>query len=582
MSSRALLPLLLLALPLGAHAGCSASEEAASGDSADTSKSTVQVQLLAFNDFHGNLQPPTGSNSLVLAHADDPIAEGGADAGVKVDTDAGTAQVPTGGAAYLAAHVKKMRADNPNTIVVSSGDLTGASPLLSNLFKDEPTVEVMNTLGLDFEGIGNHEFDRGLAELVKLQQAAKYQYLAANVEHTDTKQTIFAPYAIREIAGVKIAFVGMTLKDTPSVTVASNVQGLEFESEAQTVNALVPELKNKGAAAIVVLLHQGGGQATGGTYDTCVGLSGDLLPVLQGLDPAIDVVASAHTHQAYDCTIDGRLVTSAASFGRIVTKIDLTIDARANKVVAKKARNVPVTHDVTPDSDVASLVATFETKAAPLANRVVGYVSADITANARTANSASCENPLGDVVADAQLEATRDPAAGGAVIALMNQGGIRTDLVAKAPNKQDGTITYAEAFAVQPFANNMVIQTFTGDQILQILDQQFALKKAYPLAVSKNVSFSYTWDAAAVKGTIDRATVMIDGKPIDPNAKYRVAANAFLAGGGDGFVAFRQGADRTSSLVDLDAFVAYLGKSTAAAPLAPPALDRIKGNGCAQ
>src|SRR5262249_48741530 len=274
-------------------------------------------------------------------------------------------------------------------------------------------------------------------------RGASYQYLAANVENTATQQTIFPPYAIRDIAGAKIAFVGMTLEATPSTTVASAVQGLEFENEVKTVNALVPEIKEKGASAIVLLLHQGAMPAPTATYDACDNLIGDLLPMLKGdpasglpaLDPAIEVVVSAHTHQAYDCTMDGRVVTSAASFGRIVTKIDLTIDAYARKIVSKKAHNVPVTRDIQPDPDVQSIVATYETKAAPLAQRVVGHISADLTRDPKIARSLSCETPLGDVIADAQLEATKDPTNGGAVVAFMNPGGIRTDLVAKAPNK---------------------------------------------------------------------------------------------------------------------------------------------------
>jgi 5'-nucleotidase len=581
--SRQTLVALLVGLPV-AVAAARADGNGPRRDAEGSAKPLVEVQLLAINDFHGHLQPPTGANATVLARDDDPIARG---EGVRIDDAAHTALVPTGGAAYLAAHVARLRSENPNTVLVSSGDLTGASPLLSSVFKDEPTVLVMNQMGLDFEGVGNHDFDRGAPELARLQrgdglfEGARFQYLAANVASAETKETVFPPYAIRDVAGVRIAFVGMTLKETPSVTVAKNVAGLAFESEAQTVNALVPELKSKGASAIVVLLHQGGTQATGGTYDSCVGLGGDVLPVLRGLDAAIDVVASAHTHQAYDCTIDGRLVTSAASFGRLVTKIDLTIDPAAKRVVSKKARNVPVTRDVAPDAEIASIIASYEAKAAPLARRVVGYVGGDLTANAKAARSASCESPLGDVVADAQLAATKDPTAGGADLAFVNPGGIRADLVAKGSDKADGTVTYAEAFAAQPFSNNMVTQTLTGAQILAILDQQFLHVKPIILAASSNVAFRYTWDGATGTGGVDRASVTLDGTPIDPAGKYRVAANAFLAAGGDGFSVFREGTERVSGVVDLDAFVAYLGRTTTASPLALPPLARVSGNGCA-
>jgi 5'-nucleotidase len=586
---------------LVACAGRSTDADATPSNVSEGSK--VDVQILAINDFHGNLQPPAGSSGMVTAKIDDPIAQA-QDAGVVANPEAGTALVPAGGAAFLAAHVKQLRAQNPYSVLVSAGDLTGASPLLSNLFKDEPSVLVMNQIGLDYEGVGNHDFDRGLAELLRLQKGgcslgdcdsgarfagAKYEYLAANVEDTETMQTVFPPFSIKEVGGAKIAFVGMTLHGTPDVTVASAVQGLEFENEATTVNALVPELKKAGASAIVVLLHQGGGQAPTGTYDSCDALTGDLLPVLKGdpdsgtpgLDPAVDVVVSAHTHQAYNCTIDGRLVTSAASFGRVITQIDLTIDKKAHVVLAKEAKNVAVTRDVTPDPDVAGLVAEYETKSAPLANRVVGHIRADITSNFKTAASVSCETPLGDLIADAQLAATKDPAKGGAELAFMNPGGIRTDLVAKAPNKADGAVTFAEAFAVQPFSNNLVTMTVSGAQIQTLLDQQFAQTTPRLLQVPSNFSYSYTFDAASGKGTVDRSTIKVDGQALDPGRNYRVTVNAFLAGGGDGFAVLKEGTDRLSGEIDLDALVEFLGaNSSESAPLDPPAAKRYTGNAC--
>ena len=590
----------------GSDDGGGVSSDAGDSATGDTpAGGAVQVQILAINDFHGSLQPPTGSGGLITAPLTDPVSDAGPDSGGKVDPDAGTATVPAGGAVFLAAHIKALRARNPNTVVVSAGDLTGASPLLSNLFKDEPTVLVMNTIGLDFEGVGNHDFDRGLTELQRLQSGgcslgdcdaglgnfagAKFEYLAANVQSATTSATVFPPYAIKELAGAKIAFVGMTLEGTPGVTVATAVAGLSFKNEVQTVNALVPELRSKGADAIVVLLHQGGFQDSTGTYDSCANLTGDLLPILKGnadagspgLDPAIDVVVSAHTHQAYDCTIDGRLVTSAASFGRIVTAIDLTIDPATHKVTAKHAHNEPVTRDVTPDPDVAAIVAKYETESAPLAHKVVGWIASDVSSNPKTIGSVSCETPMGDVIADAMLEATRATDKGGATLALMNPGGVRADLVAKATGKDDGAVTYAEAFAVQPFSNNLVTLTLTGDQLQKILQAQFGGTSPKVLQVSSNVKYSYTYDAAAKAATIDLAGVLIDGVALDLAKGYRVTTNNFVAGGGDGFATFKAGTDRLSGMIDLDALVAYLGaKSSKATPLAPPTLGRITGNGC--
>jgi len=557
----------------------------------------VNVQILAINDFHGNLDPPSGSSGIVTASASDPIAAT-ADAGIRM-TDAGTALVPTGGAAYLAAQIKQLRSANPNTLLVSAGDLTGASPLLSNLFRDEPTVLAMNKIGLDFEGVGNHDFDRGLGELLRLQNGgcsrgdcdsgttfsgASYKYLAANVENPE-KMTVFPPYQIKDVGGAKIAVIGMTLQNTPSVTVASAIQGLTFDNEVDTVNKLIPEIQKQGVSAIIVLLHQGDFQDASGTYDSCSGLNGDLAPILNGADAgrpalssAVDVLVSAHTHQPYNCTINGRLVTSAASFGRVITKIDLTIDAAAKKVTAKKAHNIPVTRDIAPDPDVASIVAMYQTYAAPLANRVVGYITGDITANAMTAKSKSCETPLGDLIADAQLAQTANL---GARVAFMNPGGIRTDLVFHAPPKMDGAVLYAEAFAVQPFSNLLVTMTLTGAQIKTALDQQFAGSAPKILQVSSNLKFSYTYDKPSNKGVVDPMSITIDNAPLDMNANYVVTMNNFLAGGGDSFAVFSSGTNRTTGGIDLDAFVAYLTmNSSPAKPIAPPPSNRIIGNAC--
>ena len=480
------------------------------------------MRILAINDFHGNIEPPAGTNGVIVAPPTDPVTSL---PDAKPIRDGEAVLVPTGGAAFLATHIAQLRAGNPNTIVVSAGDLTGASPLLSNVFKDEPSILVMNRIGLDLEAVGNHDFDRGLTELERLQHGgcslddcdagggqfpgASFTYLAANVVDDATRKTIFPPYVVRDMGGVKIAFVGETLRETPSVTVPSAVKGLTFENEARAANALVPELHKQGVSAIVLVIHQGGMQAPGGTYDSCVGFSGDLAPILDGLDPAIDVVVSAHTHQAYDCTIGGRLVTSAGSYGRLVTKIDLAIDPAAKRVVDKRARNIPVTRDVVPDAEVARIVTEYETRAAPVTGRVVGYVKGDFTGNAKAAGSASCETPLGDLIADAMLDATGDD------VGFMNPGGIRADLVARRAGRPDFEITYADAFEVQPFGNTLVTLTLTGAQIASLLEAQFG-SRAEPriLQVSKGFSYRYAYDRPTRKGTVD--AIRVRGKALDP------------------------------------------------------------------
>ncbi len=524
------------------------------------------MQILAFNDFHGNLEAPSGSNGMV-------VERGG---------DGGTSHLQAGGAAYLAAHIEKLRAEAPNTVVVSAGDLTGASPLVSNLFDDEPAIAIMNRIGLDFEGLGNHDFDRGLPALLALQKSAKFSYLAANVELVATHTSVFPPFAIREFSGARVAFIGVTLEGTPGVTVPSAVEGLSFGSEVTTVNALVPELRKKGVSAIVLLLHQGGMQQRGGTYDSCDGLSGDLLPVLEGLSPAVDVVVSGHTHQAYDCTVGGRLVTSAASYGRLLTKIDLTIDPASHRVTEKHAKNLAMTHDLAPDPDVASMVAVYKEKAAPIAGRVVGYLKTDALSSPRLTKSVSCETPLGDLIADAQLAATSDPAQGGAEVALMNPGGIRSDLLAKGAGKQESAITFAEAFEVQPFGNELVTMTLRGDQVRALLEAQFVRTEPRILQISNGSSYRYTYDRTAKKGLLVAASIRIHGAPLDPAKSYRVTVNSFLAAGGDGFSVLKEGTARITGVKDITALTAYLTKtSSLAAPLDPQRITgRVEGDGC--
>jgi 5'-nucleotidase len=552
--------------------------------SSEAATALVHVQILAINDFHGNLEPPVGENGLVLAGPDDPLAST-ADA---QRTDAGSVRIPAGGAAYLAAWVADLRAHNAATVVVSAGDLTGASPLVSNLFADEPTVLVMNHLGLDFEGVGNHDFDRGLPELMRLGRpgcslgncdagtfpGASFEYLAANVTDAATGRRVLAPYAIRDFGGARIAFIGETLAQTPRVTMAASVRGLAFGDEATTANALVPELQRQGVSAIVLLLHQGGTQTPGATYDGCRGFSGDLLPVLHRLSPAVDVVISGHTHQAYDCLIDGRLVTSAASYGRMVTKIDLTVDPSLHRVVDKHARNIPVTRAIAPDAEVAHIVQTYEEKARSVAGRIVGYIQDDLTGNARSAGNGSCETPLGDLIADAMRAST------GADVAFMNPGGIRADLMVRRAGRPDHAVTYADAFAVQPFGNALVTLRLRGTQIGALLERQFGTReKPRILQVSANFSYRYLYDRARRKATV--SAMRLNGRPVEPAGIYRVVVPAFLAEGGDGFSVLKEGDDRHQGALDLDALTTYLGQaSSPEAPLRVPKGRRIEGDGC--
>ncbi|MET0285408.1 MAG: bifunctional metallophosphatase/5'-nucleotidase [Polyangiales bacterium] len=512
----------------------------------------VQIQVLAFNDFHGNIEPPTGSSASVV------LFRG----------DGGT--VTAGGAAYFARHVRTLRAQNPNTVVVSAGDLIGASPLASALFHDEPTVEAMNELGLDFNGVGNHEFDEGRTELLRMQRGgchptdgcqgghtfggARFQFLAANV-NTESGMSLLPRYGVKEFQGVRVAFIGMTLEGTPSIVTPSGIEGLRFLDEADTVNGLIPELKGQGIEAIVVVVHEGGFQP--GAVDDCQGISGEVVGIVERLDSAVDLVVSGHTHAAYNCLIAGKRVTSALSFGRVVTQIALSVDPVSKDVVKVEAQNRAATRDVAPVPEVETLVANYVDRSAPLRDRVVGTASVALTRTTSTG-----ESTLGDVIADAQRAATLDAASALPQLALMNPGGIRADLEA-------GPITYGEAFTVQPFGNSLVALTLTGAQLKTALEQQWTATSARILSPSRNLAYAYS--ASAPVGARVR-DVTIDGVPLAATSSYRVTVNSFLATGGDGFTVLNEGTHRVGGDVDVDALERYL---TANDPIVAPALTRI-------
>jgi 5'-nucleotidase len=538
--------------------------------------SEVEVQLLALNDFHGNILPPTGSSGRV-----------------------GT--VNAGGAEYLATHVRTLSEANRNTFVVSAGDLIGASPLLSALFHDEPTIEAMNMIGLDLNAVGNHEFDEGTTELLRMQnggchpvdgcqdgdpfEGADFKFLAANVVNHDTQQTLFPPYTIEHFSGAKIAFIGMTLEGTPNIVSPSGVAGFDFLDEADTANALIQKIK-KTTDAIVVLIHEGG-SPTALDINGCAGVTGPIVDIAERLDDEVDLVVSGHTHQPYNCVFGGKPVTSAFSFGRLLTDIDVRVDKRKQEVTSIAINNRIVTRDVPLASDITSLITKYNALAAPIANRPIGHITADIL----RANDDSLEQSMGNVIADAQLDATDDSGFGDAVMSFMNPGGVRADLLfaGSAAGEGDGVVTYGELFTVQPFGNSLVTMTLTGAQIDRMLEEQFCglnSPNATPTpgffkVLLPSAGFHYTWDqseAGAVNcdtaNAVDAASITLGGQPLDLGATYRVTVNSFLADGGDGFAVLKQGTDRLGGAVDTDAFEAYL---QAAEPtgVSPAPRDRI-------
>ncbi len=568
---------------------------------------TITVRLIGFNDFHGNLQSPgTFGTSLAVPAAQRPAV---------------------GGAEYLAAYVDKLKTQNPLSMVVGAGDFIGATPLISALFNDEPSIEVLNRIGLEFNAVGNHEFDRGSAELLRLQQGgcrsndpnsckgaevgtpvpyegAKFQWLSANVISTATGEPLLPAYGVKKFnQRVRVAVIGMTLKDTPTIVTPSGVAGLEFRDEADTVNALIPRLRQQGIESIVVLVHQGGFQ-TGSLQDIngCDGdLAGSAIASIVGrLHDAVDAVISGHTHAAYNCRLpnaSGRPipVTSSSAFGRVLTSLDLTINTRTRDVVSTVAVNSLVDRtdtSVAPNLEVQNIVAGYSALVSPIANQVIGAITAALP---NTAIDKACNMPAGDLIADAQLAATAPGNFGGAAIAFMNRGGVRNPgfTFASSPaGEGDGNITYGEAFTAQPFGNSLVTMTLSAQDLKNVLEQQFAGCRGQAATSTRimlpSAGFRYTWDgSAACDARISNVTLtsggttetLVDtaGVVLNPTKTYRVTVNNFMATGGDGYTTFLNGTDLLGGAQDIDALVAYLaGFKAPNAPYDPgnPALAK--------
>ncbi|MBC8023630.1 MAG: 5'-nucleotidase C-terminal domain-containing protein [Burkholderiales bacterium] len=490
----------------------------------------VALRIVAFNDFHGHLEPPSPA---------------------------------VGGVAHLAGAIRDLSRGQQHTAVVAAGDLVGASPLVSSLFHDEPTVELLSAAGLEASAVGNHEFDRGSAELMRLQSKARYQWLAANVIDKATGRTLLPPYIIREYGGISVAFVGTVLRSTPQIVSRKGVEGLEFRDEAASVNALVPELRAKAVEAIVLLIHQGGNTSSPAAASGCEDFEGPITRIVRRLHPAVDIVVSGHTHQAYICRLDGRLVTSAGSFGRLVTTIDVVLDRATRDVSAATATNHRVDHArFAAEPALEARVRELASLAAGRSQRVVGYVKGEFTVDPSPAG----ETSLGSLVADAHLAAMRQD---GARIAFTNPGGLRAALVPRA----DGALSFGDLHTAQPFGNTLVAMTLTGAQLIRLLESQWrsAGDRTRLLQVA---GISYAWDGSRPRGRrVDRESVRVGNEPLVQSASYRVVVNSFLADGGDGFTIFTEGIDRTGGPLDVEALERHIASTH---PLAAPAAGRIR------
>ena len=538
----------------------------------------VQVQLLAFNDYHGHLEATT------------PGMINGE---------------PAGGSEYLSAMLAQLRKGHKYSLTVAAGDLIGGSPAFSGLFHDEPSVESLNAMGLDVSSVGNHEFDEGVTELLRMQYGgchpvdgcyfpgqpyagANFPWLAANVVNANG-ETPLPPYWVKKIESVKVGFIGMTLEATDTLVAAAGIQGWDFLDEADTANALVPILKAQGVDVIIVLLHEGGSQTPPpGDVDACVGISGPIVAINNALDPEIDVVITGHTHLPYNCVLNDpagqpRIVTSAYSYGRVVSELNLVLDKRTNDV--RRDLSTATNHTVfqaglTPDPKLTAIIAKWQPLVDAAGSTPVGTITETIYRGGTPPGSdRGVESAAGNLVADAQLWAT---SASFADVAFMNPGGVRSDLTyPQSAGEGDGVVTFGEAFTFQPFGNTLVTFPMTGAQIISVLEEQ-----CQPLGSSRpflhlGVSEGFTYDLAK---TIDAgnctsitvSNVKLNGADLNPAATYNVTVNNFLADGGDNFTTFATiTAPRLDGGNDLQALVNYLGTFS---PVAPPSTDRVNEN----
>ncbi|MEE1942627.1 5'-nucleotidase C-terminal domain-containing protein [Streptomyces sp. TRM 70361] len=548
---------------------------------------TVDLQVLALNDFHGNLEPPTGSGGRVTHEHPDGTTE----------------DITAGGAEYLATALREAREGHPRSVTVAAGDMVGASPLLSGLFHDEPTIEALNAMDMDVVGVGNHEFDEGAAELLRLQkggchpedgcyadgrvfEGADYPILAANVVDEKTGRPLLAPYTVKKFKGVKVGFIGVTLEGTPNIVTAEGIKGLKFLDEVETIDRYTKELKRKGVNAVIALVHEGGFPASPAYNNDCGAdggnLSGPIAEIARNTDAGVDALITGHTHQPYVCSVpdprgNDRLVTSAASNGRLFTELTMEYDRRTRDIVraSVEGSNRVVDRERKKAADITELLEFWQTLAAPVANRPIGWIAEDILSNRATGEPVF---PLGELIADAQLAHARelDP---GTDLALMNPGGVRADLTyAASGGEGDGVVTYAEGFTVQPFSNTVNVLTLSGEQLLTVLREQVSgANEASPKILQVSGGFTYTLDLT--RSGADRIvadSVRLNGEPIDPSASYRVAVNSFLAGGGDGLATLAEGTEPLVGGDDLAALSDYLtANSSAADPIEAPAADRI-------
>jgi 5'-nucleotidase len=533
-----------------------ASQAESAPETRASSKSGVaKIQLLGVNDFHGNLEPianptysiPTGNVAQKIA----------------------CNRAAAGGAAYLDAYLDRNATRDPDgTIRVHAGDMVGGSPLISSYFHDEPTIEATNLLQFDVGTLGNHEFDEGGQEMLRLINGgqrndglqfkedangqlvntsdpnfsgADYPYISANVVYADSGKNVLPPYEIVERNGVKVGFIGVTTEETPDIVVPDAVAPFEFLDISETVDRYAKELQEQGVETIVVLAHAGGFQTTAKQA------TGEILSETAEMkNKTVDVIIAGHSHSYLDTTVNGKLIVEGFSLGTAFDRVSLTVERKTGDVIESSAKVVPTCNKgIRPDPETAALVAKYDEQITPIESRVVGAAATDITRDDPTKTG---ESALGDVIADAQRTFASTE------IAFMNPGGIRADI-------QSGEVTYGDLFAVQPFDNQLVKMDLTGDQIYRLLEQQWQPQadgsvRARILQVS-GLKFAYD-DSKPIGQRV--TSVTINGAQLDRSKTYTVAANSFIATGGDGFTVFDEARVNQKTIGgELDALEAYFG-----------------------
>jgi 5'-nucleotidase len=537
----------------------------------------VQIQILATNDFHGRLLP------------------NGAE----------------GGAAVLAGAVKQLEAGNPNTVFAAAGDLIGASTFESFIADDEPTIEALNEAGLDVSAAGNHEFDRGYADLAgRVQTLADWEYIAANIVEPDGADQLAESWT-QTLGGVKVGFVGAVTEDLPSLVSPAGIQGVTVTDIVAATNAEAAALKAAPdpADVVVLLVHEG---APSTALADAVDPTNAFGEIVNGVSPDVDAIVSGHTHLAYNHSVpvpawaaEGRPVTerpvvSAGQYGSNLNRLVFTVESTTGDVTAKTQEILPLNG---PDPDgsgpgvppalypadpaTQTIVDAAVAEAEELGKQPLGTLAGAFN-RAKLADTDSTENrggesTLGNLVAEVQRWATELPITGSAQIAFMNPGGLRQDMAGTTPGDFPRTLTYKQAAVVQPFANTLVNMDLTGAKIEEVLEQQWQRDEdgevpTRPfLRLGASKGFTYTYDPARPEG--DRITGMwLNGTAIEPASTYSVTVNSFLASGGDNFRAFRDGTDRKDTgKVDLQAMVDYLAEFAATTPLPVDSTQRAVG-----